>query len=276
MMYPSRHHAACRIWLCMPLLAVLWCLATGAAFAAIGDHVELNATNQAGVPLHQEPRGTHDFQRIPDGTRAHVIDVANSGQWLKLSLPDGRTGWVTSRYVSSPATSVSSPGTSPAAPRPQRTEEGMVKRVADGDTITVITPNQTKLRMRMVGIDAPETPKGTTFPGQLYGKEAEAYLKQLIEGKRVKVEIYGVDRYKRLLSTIFLDGKDINLAMIEAGLAEVYRGPESDNPYTAPGEGGAHRSSPCSPLTYHEGFIRPFWYAGGVLNSLGLVPGMPV
>jgi micrococcal nuclease len=48
----------------------------------------------------------------------------------------------------------------------------------------------------------------------------------------VNVEIYHVDRYKRLLSTIFLDGKDINLAMIEAGLAEVYRGPESGNPYT--------------------------------------------
>jgi micrococcal nuclease len=87
-----------------------------------------------------------------------------------------------------------------------------------------------KLRIRMVGIDAPETPKGTTFPGQPYGKEAEAYLKQLIERKRVTVEIDGVDRYKRLLATIFLDGKDINLAMIEAGLAEVYRGPESGNP----------------------------------------------
>jgi micrococcal nuclease len=83
----------------------------------------------------------------------------------------------------------------------------------------------------MVGIDAPETPKGTKFPGQPYGKEAEAYLTQLVENKRVKVEIYGVDRYKRLLSIIFLDGKDINLAMIEAGLAEVYRGPESGNPY---------------------------------------------
>jgi endonuclease YncB( thermonuclease family) len=47
----------------------------------------------------------------------------------------------------------------------------------------------------------------------------------------VTVEIYGVDRYKRLLSIIFLDRKDMNLAMIQAGLAEVYRGPESDNPY---------------------------------------------
>jgi endonuclease YncB( thermonuclease family) len=202
--------------------------------AAIGNQVELKATHQAGVPLHQEPRTANDFQRIPDGTRAHVIDVAKGGQWLKLSLSDGRTGWVTSRYIRSSATDRPSPGTTPAVPKPQRIEEGIVERVADGDTLTVITPNQTKLRIRMFGIDAPETPKGAKFPGQPFGKEAEAYLKQLVEGKRVTVEIYQVDRYKRLLSVIFLDGKDINLMMIEAGLAEVYRGPELGNPYTGP------------------------------------------
>jgi hypothetical protein len=157
--------------------------------ATVGDQVELIATHQAGVPLHQEPRGTNDFQRLPDGTRAHVIDVAKGGQWLKLSLSDGRTGWVTSRYIRGSGAGSASTGTSPAAPRPQRVEEGMVERVADGDTLTVITANQTKLRIRMFGIDAPETPKGAKFPGQPYGPEAEAYLKQLVEGKRVKVEM---------------------------------------------------------------------------------------
>ena len=204
----------------------------GATAAAIGDQVELTATRQAGVPFHNAPGGTKDFQRLPDGTRATVLEVAPNGRWLKLSLPDGRTGWVMSRHIRSSAPRSPSPGTSPTRTTPQRIEEGTVTRVADGDTITVITANQTKLRIRMVGIDAPETPKGTKFPGQPYGKEAEAYLKQLVEGKRVTVEIYHVDRYKRLLSTIFLDGKDINLAMIEAGLAEVYRGPESGHPYT--------------------------------------------
>jgi endonuclease YncB( thermonuclease family) len=125
-----------------------------------------------------------------------VIDVAKGGQWLKLSLPDGRTGWVTSRYVSSSATGTPSTSTSPTAKKPQRIEEGAVTHVADGDTVTVITFNQTKLRIRMVGIDAPETPKGTKFPGQPYGKEAEAYLKQLVENKQGKVEIYGVDRVR--------------------------------------------------------------------------------
>jgi hypothetical protein len=132
---------------CPTFIVLFFChvslfFAAGIVFAtAVGDQVELNATHQAGVPLHQEPRGTKDFQRIPDGTRAQVIDVAKGGQWLKLSLSDGRTGWVTSRYVRSAGAGSPSTGPSRAAPRPQRIEEGMVERVADGDTVTVITPN---------------------------------------------------------------------------------------------------------------------------------------
>lgn len=45
------------------------------------------------------------------------------------------------------------------------------------------------------------------------------------------VDIYGADRDQRLLATILLDGNDINLAMIEAGLAGIHWGPESGNPY---------------------------------------------
>ena len=96
MMYPL-HHRAARCTSSLTLLLVILSLffAAGITFAAaIGDQVELNATHQAGIPLHQEPRGTNDFQRIPDGTRAHVIDIAKGGQWLKLALPDGRTGWL--------------------------------------------------------------------------------------------------------------------------------------------------------------------------------------
>lgn len=148
-----------------------------------------------------------------------MLEVTQDGRWLKLSLPDHRTGWVTSRYVSSASASAPSIGTTPSGKKPQRIEEGLVERVADGDTVTVITSNQTKLRIRMLGIDTPKTPQGNTCPGQLDGKEAEAYLKQLVEGKRGHVETSQVDRYKRLRSTIFLDGKDINLAMIEASLA---------------------------------------------------------
>jgi endonuclease YncB( thermonuclease family) len=191
----------------------------GVSTAAIGDQVTLRASSRAGVPLHQEPRGTNDFQRVPDGTRATVIDIAEDGRWLQLALPDGRTGWVMSRSVVSPTPGAPSTGSSPTTKAPQRVEEGTVERVADGDTVTVITPNQTKLRVRLYGIDAPETPKGTTFPGQPFGEEAAGYLEQLVHHKRVRVEIYGVDRYHCLLGVLFMDGRNINLSMIEAGLA---------------------------------------------------------
>lgn len=40
-----------------------------------------------------------------------------------------------------------------------RTIAGTVTKVSDGDSIQVTTPEQTKLKVRLYGIDAPETPK---------------------------------------------------------------------------------------------------------------------
>jgi endonuclease YncB( thermonuclease family) len=45
------------------------------------------------------------------------------------------------------------------AREPIRTVNGTVTKVSDGDTIHVTTPEQTKLTVRLHGIDAPETPK---------------------------------------------------------------------------------------------------------------------
>jgi len=45
------------------------------------------------------------------------------------------------------------------AREPIRTVAGTVAKVSDGDTIQVTTKEQTKLRIRLYGIDAPETPK---------------------------------------------------------------------------------------------------------------------
>lgn len=42
--------------------------------------------------------------------------------------------------------------------------------------------------------------------------------------KVVEIKGCGLDRYNRILGVIFLEGKNINLEMVKAGLAEVYRG----------------------------------------------------
>ncbi len=77
-----------------PLLCIVGLLcAAGSTFTAVvGDHVELIATHQAGVPFHKAPSGTQPFQRIPSGTVGTVIGIAREASWLRLSLADGRTG----------------------------------------------------------------------------------------------------------------------------------------------------------------------------------------
>ena len=42
--------------------------------------------------------------------------------------------------------------------------------------------------------------------------------------KNVDIVPYGNDRYGRTLGVVYVDGKNVNLEMVKAGLAEVYRG----------------------------------------------------
>ncbi len=104
-----------------------------------------------------------------------------------------------------------------------RTLVAKIERVSDGDTITAITSNQTKLRLRLLGIDAPEIPHGKK-PGQPFGDQARDYLDHLIGGKTVRVDAYGPDEYKRVLAVVWDEQINVNLLMVAMGYAEVYRG----------------------------------------------------
>jgi hypothetical protein len=84
--------------------------------AAVGEQVELTATQPAGVPFHSAPGGRQTFQRVPTGTIASVIGSERDGRWLQLRLPDQRTGWIAARYVGRTI-----PGPSPVDPSAERT-----------------------------------------------------------------------------------------------------------------------------------------------------------
>jgi micrococcal nuclease len=96
-------------------------------------------------------------------------------------------------------------------------------RVTDGDTITVVTDGQ-KLTIRLVGIDAPEKSHGKHQPGQPFSQTSKKRLASLVLNKYVDIVPYGKDRYGRTLGVVYVDGKNVNLEMVKAGLAEVYRG----------------------------------------------------
>jgi micrococcal nuclease len=114
------------------------------------------------------------------------------------------------------------------AREPIRTVTGTVTKVSDGDTIHVTTPEKTKLRVRLYGIDAPETPKVNqrtghiNKPGQPYGEESWKALEAKIMGKQVRLDIIDIDRYKRMVGMIWLGNRNINLEMVNEGYAEAY------------------------------------------------------
>ena len=99
-----------------------------------------------------------------------------------------------------------------------------VTRVTDGDTIKVSGNGESKITVRLVGIDAPETSKKKNKPGQPYSKKSTKHLAGLVLNKSVTVKSYGTDRYGRILGVVIVNGKNVNIEMVKAGLAEVYRG----------------------------------------------------
>ena len=94
-----------------------------------------------------------------------------------------------------------------------------VTRVTDGDTINVVG-NGHKEIIRLVGIDAPETSRKKSEPGQPYSRKATKYLASLVLNKTITIKDYGTDRYGRILGVVFVNGTNANLEMVKAGLSE--------------------------------------------------------
>ena len=93
----------------------------------------------------------------------------------------------------------------------------VVSRVIDGDTIELATGE----KIRYIGIDTPETvhPKKAV---QCFGKEASNYNRQLVEGKKVRLQkdVSETDKYGRLLRYVYLsDGTFVNLKLVKEGFA---------------------------------------------------------
>lgn len=103
---------------------------------------------------------------------------------------------------------------------------GKVVSVYDGDTITVLSEQNKQIKVRLAEIDAPEK-------AQPFGEKSKQALSYLVFGKTVKVDIHNVDRYKRNVSTVYLDGRNVNREMVLNGYAYVYRQYSKDPSFIA-------------------------------------------
>jgi endonuclease YncB( thermonuclease family) len=93
---------------------------------------------------------------------------------------------------------------------------GKVIKVTDGDTVTVLDHTNTQHRIRLQGIDAPERK-------QAFGNTSRKHLANLVAGKTVTVKWDKRDRYGRIVGIVYIDGQDINLEQLKAGMAWFYR-----------------------------------------------------
>jgi endonuclease YncB( thermonuclease family) len=89
-----------------------------------------------------------------------------------------------------------------------------VQRVTDGDTIVVRTTDAEDIKIRLYGIDAPES-------RQEGGVEATKALRPL-QGQTVTVREMDTDRYSRMVALVEYQGRCVNLELVEQGRAWLY------------------------------------------------------
>lgn len=152
--------------------------------------------------------GTYSYSRSRRGTCSHHGGVAR---------------WVTLATITTPAESTPISGT--------------VTKVIDGDTIDVLLESGIEDRIRLIGIDTPETyiPNKQNEYGNItdldclteWGDKATAFTgKHLDVGSSIVLKFDGEkrkDAYGRLLAYVHLPGDvDFNKELVKSGLARVY------------------------------------------------------
>lgn len=99
-----------------------------------------------------------------------------------------------------------------------------VTRIVDGDTFWVDDGSEKGIKVRLTGVDAPETRNSRNKVKAAFGDESTRYLTGLITGKRVRLEydIDTLDQYGRTLAYVYLeDGTFVNANMLKEGYAMV-------------------------------------------------------
>jgi micrococcal nuclease len=88
--------------------------------------------------------------------------------------------------------------------------------VTDGDTF--VCNNE---RIRILGLDAPETYFAKCDAEYRLGIVAKRRLQELVTGANLEIRRNGKDRYDRTLAQVIADGTDVAEPMISEGLARL-------------------------------------------------------
>lgn len=161
----------------------------------------------------------------PSPQESVLVSVSASPSSSPSATPKPDQPAPTKTAIPQPSKSVPTP-TSVKTPTPVPvTNFYTILSVTDGDTFKV-SINGTTETLRMIGMDTPET-VDPRKPVQCFGVEASNRAKQLLTGKKVRLEADSTqgerDKYGRLLRYAYLeDGTFFNKSMILEGYAHEY------------------------------------------------------
>ncbi len=138
---------------------------------------------------------------------------------------------------------------------------GQVVAVHDGDTLTLLTRANERVKIRLAQIDAPES-------DQAFGPESSQSLAGMVLGKTVGVNVETVDANGRFVGTVYSNGLDTSREQVRRGMAWAYRQYLRD-PSLLDVEGQARKSrlglwadaNPMAPWAYRHGgkdTLEPF------------------
>ncbi len=102
-----------------------------------------------------------------------------------------------------------------------KSQEVPLIRVIDGDTYEVLL-NGKKKHIRLMNVDAPELK-------QAFGAAIKDSLINLLKAKTVKIEIFKLDIYGRMLAKVSYQGKALDSLLVAKGWAWCYEKYNTNN-----------------------------------------------
>lgn len=99
---------------------------------------------------------------------------------------------------------------------PAETLTGRIIGVTDGDTVTLLDAKHHPQKVRLAGIDAPEK-------RQAFGEKSKTHLSALAYNRQAKADCRKIDRYRRRVCVIYVNGRDVGREQIKAGMAWWYQ-----------------------------------------------------
>ena len=95
------------------------------------------------------------------------------------------------------------------------TISGKAVSISDGDTITVLDAGKTQHKIRLYGVDCPES-------HQDFGSKAKDFTSGMVFGKEVSVKVLDSDRYGRTVGIVSVNSKVLNEELLKNGMAWYY------------------------------------------------------